>query len=130
MKVSSSRSLLQMVEPATAREQALAILFICGANATHKTYLTHLRNSFLDGSDYYPSTLHEAYNILQRHVPESGSMNIANADGVAFVNAGGECGEGQNLDHITCFECGETGHYASNCPHRNQGKQGGTNLCT
>jgi hypothetical protein len=81
-----------------------------------------LRNSFLDDSDYYPSTLHEAYNILQHRVPENGSMNITDADGVAFVNAGAEHGEGQNLDHITCSECGEPGHYANNCPHRNQGE--------
>ena len=50
-------------------EQALAICFICGTNDNHKTYLTHLQNSFLDGSDYYPATLHEAYNILQHHEP-------------------------------------------------------------
>jgi hypothetical protein len=55
------------VDRTAAREQALAIRFIRGTNATHKAYLTHLQNSFLDGSDYYPSTLHEAYNILQRH---------------------------------------------------------------
>jgi hypothetical protein len=47
-----------------AGKQALAIQFIHGANGTYKMYLTHLRNSFLDDSDYYPSTLHEAYNIL------------------------------------------------------------------
>jgi len=29
-----------------------------------------------------------------------------------------------------CFECGEAGHYANQCPHRNQGEQLGTNLCT
>jgi hypothetical protein len=56
-----------------ACEQALAIWFIHGANDSHKTYLTHLQNSFLDGSDYYPSTLHEAYNILQRREPKGGS---------------------------------------------------------
>jgi hypothetical protein len=115
-----------------AREQAVAIRFIRGANATHKVYLTHLRNSYLgDGSDIYPSTLHEAYNILQRREPEGGVTAIE-ADGLAFVNAGGERGEagGRNLDHILCFECGEPGHYANQCPHRNQGEQQGTNLCT
>jgi hypothetical protein len=51
---------------AAAHKQALAIQFIRGANAGHKGYITHHRNSFLDGSDYYPATLHEACNILQR----------------------------------------------------------------
>jgi hypothetical protein len=73
--------------------------------------------------------LHEAYNILQRREPEGGSVNIGDADGVAFVNAGGEHGEARNLDHITCFKCHEIGHYASNCPNEDQGEQGGTNLC-
>ena len=110
-----------------AREQALAIRFIRGANDAHKAYLTHLRNSFLDGSDYYyPSTVHEAYNILQRCEPEGGTLNVGDADGVAFVNAGNERGGQRNLDHITCFECGEEGHYARDCPRRNQD---GTNLC-
>jgi hypothetical protein len=113
-----------------AREQVLVIQFIRSANDFHKAYLTHLRNSFLDGSDYYPSTLHKAYNILQHREPEGGMTNIVDADGVAFVNAGGECGEPCNLHHIICFDCGEPGHYANNCPNRNQGEQGGTNLCT
>jgi hypothetical protein len=84
-----------------ACEQALAIHFVCGANAMHKAYLTHLRNSFLDGSNYYPKTLHEAYNILhQCHEPEGGPMTIDEDDGLAFLNAGGEPqeGMGHNLD--------------------------------
>jgi hypothetical protein len=58
-----------------AHEQALAIHFIHGANDAHKTYLTHLQNSFLHGSNYYPSTVHEAYNILQRREPKQGRDN-------------------------------------------------------
>jgi hypothetical protein len=71
--------------------------------------------------------LHEVFNILQRREPEGRMTNIVDADRVAFVNAGGECGEPHNLDHIICFSCNKPGHYASNCPKRNQG---GTNLCT
>jgi hypothetical protein len=113
-----------------AREQALAMRFIRGTNAKYKAYLTHLRNSFLGGrSDYYPTSVHTAYNILQRHESEGGSVDIE-ADGLAFVNAGGEP---RNLDHIVCFNCQETGQFANNCPHRHEGEQQeqqGTSLCT
>lgn len=92
-------------------EQALAIFFILRTNTMYKAYLTHLQNGFLDGSDYYPSTLHEAYNILQCREPEGG-LTAIEANGLAFVNASGEPGEagGQNLDHIVCFECAKSGH--------------------
>ena len=40
---------------AEAKEQALAIRFIRGANDNYKSYLTHLHNSYLDGMDHYQS---------------------------------------------------------------------------
>ena len=77
-------------------------------------------------------TLHEAYNILKCHEPEGGLIAIDN-DGLAFVNAGCEPreGTGHNLNHIVCFECGQPGHYANQCPNRKQGEQQeqGINLC-
>jgi hypothetical protein len=101
---------------AVAREQMLAIQFICGTNATHKAYLTHLRNSFLDGSDYYdPTSVHEAYNILQRHEPEVGLAVNTEGDGVAFVNAGNKT---RNLDHLVCYNCGATGQQLHQVPAR------------
>ena len=42
-----------------ARDQELAIHFIRGTNMNHKGYQRHLRNSYLDGSDNYPRTVHE-----------------------------------------------------------------------
>ena len=48
-----------------AHSQELAIRFIRGTNNNHKGYLRHLRNSYLDGRDNYPRTVHEAYNILR-----------------------------------------------------------------
>lgn len=119
-----------------AREQALAIRFIRGANDQHKSYLTHLRNSYLDGSDYYPATLHDAYNKLQRREPEGGHATVVSHEPeLAFVTAGG----GQPRDitpqrQVICYECREPGHIASNCPRRNEPKDGkkhteGTSLC-
>ena len=43
-----------------AKQIALAIQFIKGTNASHKPYLSHLHNSYLDGLDVYPNTVQEA----------------------------------------------------------------------
>ena len=49
-----------------AKEQALTARFLRGTNAKYRQYLRDLRNNYLDGNDYYPTTVHDAYNILQR----------------------------------------------------------------
>ena len=110
---------------ANAREQALAIRFIRGTNSAYKSYLTHLQNSFFYGSDYYPTTLHEAYHILQRREPKMATATLESY-GVAFVYAGATVShaEGRNLDHITCYECRNTGHYANRCPSRSKEAEG------
>jgi hypothetical protein len=104
-----------------AQEQALAVRFLRGTNSHHASYLTHLRNSFLDGYDNYPSTLHDAYNVLQRREPDHTASVIEN-DGVAFLNNGQQAG---NRRQVTCFNCGEVGHYANQCEKPNQ--QGNVN---
>ena len=48
-----------------AKQMALTIQFIKGTNTSHKPYLSHLHNSYLDGLDVYPNTAQEAYNMLQ-----------------------------------------------------------------
>ena len=67
-----------------AKQIALSIQFIKETNASHKPYLTHLRNSYLDGLDVYPNTVQEAYNILQRR-EEIHGMSPVDGDGVAFT---------------------------------------------
>ena len=76
-------------EPAAADHEeanqiALTIQFIKGTNASHRPYLTHLRNSYLDGLDVYPNTVQEAYNILQRR-EEIHGVHPVDSDGVAFM---------------------------------------------
>lgn len=116
-----------------AREQALAIRFIRGTNESYRSYLKHLRNSYLDGNDIYPTTLQDAYNILQRRENEQESV-VADSDGIAFVNQGGQNGQEnedrrrrRNIEDITCFNCGVNGHYANQCP--NPAQQQGANSC-
>jgi hypothetical protein len=90
-----------------AREQALAVQFICGTNDNYKSYVSHLRNSFLEVNDNYPRTLHQAYNILQRREMEHPIVEHQ-ADGMAFTNKGvpnddNDNSSGRNRDHITCL---------------------------
>ena len=67
-----------------AKQIALAMQFIKGTNASHKPYLAHLRNSYLDGLDVYPNTVQEAYNILQRREEVHGVPPV-DGEGVAFA---------------------------------------------
>ena len=71
-----------------AKQIVLSIQFIKGTNTSHKPYLTHLHNSYLDGLDVNPNTVQEAYNILQRR-EEIHGMSPVDGDGVAFTQRSG-----------------------------------------
>ena len=96
-----------------AKQIALAMQFVKGTNASHKPYLAHLRNSYLDGLDVYPNTVQEAYNILQRREEIHGVPPV-DGEGVAFAQRGG-----RDLSTVTCYSCQQTGHYANSpeCPN-------------
>ena len=109
-------------DQAEAKQIALAIQFIKGTNASHKPYLSHLRNSYLDRLDVYPNTVQEAYNILQRH-EETHSVPTVEGDGIAFAQR-----NGRDMSTVTCYSCQQTGHYANSpeCPNYNAGHSGRT----
>ena len=106
-----------------AREKLLAMQFIRNAHPQHSSYLVHLRNSFLDGNNLYPMTVHQAYHTLQNHSHTPGTR--VSLDGVAFTQTGEVVAPRENngdrsLDHITCFNCGSRGHYANQCTQERQ----------
>ena len=95
------------------KQIALSIQFIKGTSTSHKPYLTHLCNSYLDGLDVYVNTVQEAYNILQRR-EEIHGMSPVDGDGVAFTQR-----SGRDLSMVTCYSCQQTWHYANSpkCPN-------------
>ena len=96
-----------------AKQIALTIRFIKGANASHKPYLSHLWNSYLDGLDVYPNMVQEVYNILQRR-EELHNVPMVEGDGIAFAQR-----SGRDMSTVTCYSCHRTGHYANfeECPN-------------
>ena len=90
-----------------AKQIALAIQFIKGTSPNHKPYLSHLRNSYLDGLDVYPNTVQEAYNILQCR-EETHNMPSLEGDGITFAQQ-----NGRDMSTVTCYSCQQKGHYAN-----------------
>jgi hypothetical protein len=99
-----------------ANELYLATCFLQSVNQNYSSYLDHLRDSFLDGQEVYPSTLHQAYNILQRRSVSINQPHLTGGDGVAFTQSSG-------ARNVTCFRCQEQGHYANDCPTRREQQQ-------
>ena len=116
------RGVPTVADQAEAKEIALAIQFIKGSNASHKPYLSHLRNSYRDGLDVYPNTVQEAYNILQRR-NETHNVLTVECDGIAFTQR-----NGRDMTMVTCYSCQQTGHYACSpeCTNHNAGHSGRT----
>ena len=109
------RGIPTVADWAEANQIALEIQFIKGTNASHKPYLSHLRNSYLDGLDVYPNTVQEAYNILQC-CEETHNVPTVEGDGVAFTQQ-----NGRDMSMVTCYSCQQKGHYANSpeCPNYN-----------
>ena len=97
-----------------ARSQELAIWFIRGTNINHKGYLCHLRNSYLDGCDNYPITVHEAYNILRQREEDLPAPSME-GDGVSFA----QNGQRWDMSNVWCYSCQQMGHNANTpeCPN-------------
>jgi hypothetical protein len=84
--------------------------------------LEDLENDFIQGTDNYPVTLKQAYSLLVHWKQDPKNiMRIVGgvSDGVAFTNVGSEGGAQRGrrpVSEITCFKCGQKGHYSNNCP--------------
>jgi hypothetical protein len=117
-----------------ALEETYAMAFLMGSDCTrYGRLIENTEHAFLQKEDRYPKTLQEAYALITNYHedPRNHGAPAVSNEGVAFAQEGtaenettGSSRRGRN--NITCFGCGERGHYANECPAR--AGQSGTNL--
>ena len=121
----------------TSREKYLAICFLRRANMlTYGPLLRELRDQRLHGVDLYPSTLAEAYSLLENH--SSGKRRNNNtsertkprSDMIGGIHHAHKTKEelapgadGRLNPRVLCFKCQNMGHYADNCPESTRNGQ-------
>jgi hypothetical protein len=119
-----------------SRERYLATAVLLGADKSrYKGLICETENSYLNGLDNYPRTITAAYNLLVswkgdpgRQPRQVASNGVAfTNDGVALVNPGRPK---RDMSTIDCHNCGEYGHYATDCPKPKKQGQTGKQLLT
>ena len=83
-----------------AKEQALALYFIQGANPNYNAeYLVHLHSSHLEGNDICLKTLMEAYHTMSWCESSRGTLlPLDSKEGVSFSTRGQQTLEDKNQD--------------------------------
>jgi len=78
------------VEIEAAYQKTLAAMFLVATKPRFAKYARELKNSMLEGRDYYPTTLVAAFNILQQRQDEY--VPRVRGNGVAFATTGATTG--------------------------------------
>jgi hypothetical protein len=106
----------------TAKERYLAVAILSAADKSRYRKLTEkLGNDYTKGSNHYPKTVTEAYNlILNYQWSRPGGRVYNDTDGVAFTNVESKRPPRPRVtppDIVTvkCYNCNEKGHYSNEC---------------
>jgi hypothetical protein len=113
-------------EEVAAYQAVLAIRFLRSMRSRFKNYLQELEHAKLENRDHYPTTLADAYSILQRRASE-GVPHAVHDERVAFSTNGTSEAEvpigdivpgddGLTFPDTICYSCNRHGHYRNHCP--------------
>jgi hypothetical protein len=114
---------------ATAKEGylAVAMLSVCDASRYNKLS-EEIKNDYTKGSNHYPKTVTEAYNLIVDYRQSKPAGRIYNdSEGVAFTNvdANRQLRERQSRDigKVKCYNCNKKGHYSNDYPDKHPYKK-------
>jgi hypothetical protein len=121
---------------ATTKERYLAVPMLSAAdNSRYSKLNEELENDYTKGSNHYPKTVTEAYNLIvnYRQTRPSGRV-YNNAEGIAFANvesAKPSRPQASSTRHeappdiatIKCYNCNNMGHYSNECPKKDPVKE-------
>jgi hypothetical protein len=107
-----------------ATDKCLAITFLSGADkARYVKLLEDLENDFTKGSNYYPTSVTSAYNLLvnYKNYQRPASQVYTDSEAVSFANV-----ERTNQDKsdVKCYNCNTLDHYTNECTEEDRRKKG------
>jgi hypothetical protein len=116
------------VAKATSKERYLAVAMLSAAdNSRHSKLNEDLENDYTKGSNHYPKTVTEAYNLIvnYRQAKSSGSV-YSDTEGVVFTNVESAKQSTRRPPNVTppdiatikCYNCNKMGHYSNECPKK------------
>jgi Zinc knuckle len=125
----SGDEILEMMNTMEQEDYASMLLY-CADNHRFALLKEELSNNFAMGMDSYPATLAAARTMLanrsDKAVHDMRRRSDRPGESEVMLATDGEEGgrRRRGLENVTCYQCGERGHIATNCPQR----QGTTNL--
>jgi hypothetical protein len=113
----------------TAKERYLAVAMLSACdNSRYNRLSEELENDYTKGSNHYPKTVTEAYNLIVNYRQSKSIVRIYNdSEGVAFVNVDANRQprdrQFRDIEKVKCYNCNKKGHYSDECPDKEPEKE-------
>jgi hypothetical protein len=110
-------------------EQYLAVIFILRADQVrHGSLIREVENQYLQGTNNYPSTVTDAYNLRTNWKPNPKDVTFCITSSLDFTNIGNAKSNSRKQQErkdkfgIICYDCQDYGNYVHECPNRTKNK--------